>query len=122
MPVRSLTQSVLRWPEPAAVLAQVRTWAAGLAATRPGLRRVGVFGSYGRGTAGVGSDLDLLLVEAGASGAQRERLRHLPLEELPLSCDALVLTPEEHDQLLASGSRMAQEIERDICWLWQRQA
>jgi len=122
MPVRSLTQSVLRWPEPAAILSQVRAWAEALASKRPGLRRVGVFGSYGRGTAGVGSDLDLLLVEAGASGPQRERLRHLPLEELPLSCDALVLTPEEHEQLLASGSRMAEELQRDTRWQWERKA
>ena len=121
MPVRSLTQSVLRWPEPAAVLEQVRSWAEALAAKRPNLQRVGVYGSYGRGSAGVGSDLDLLLVEAGASGPQRERLLHLPLEPLPLSCGALVLTPEEHEQLLASGSRMAQDLERDIRWQWERQ-
>ena len=120
MPVRSLTQSVLRWPEPAAVLEQVRSWAEALAAKRPNLQRVGVYGSYGRGSAGVGSDLDLLLVEAGASGPQRERLLHLPLEQLPLSCDALVLTPEEHEQLLASGSRMAEDLGRDIRWQWER--
>jgi predicted nucleotidyltransferase len=116
-----LTQSVLRWPEPSEVLAEVRHWAASLAQTRPGLQRVGVFGSYGRGTAGVGSDLDLLLVDTGASGSQRERLRQLPLEELPLSCDALVLTPEEHEQLLASGSRMAQALQRDTRWQWECQ-
>ena len=120
MPVRSLTQSVLRWPEPAAILEQVHTWAEYLAVMRPRLCRVGVFGSYGRGTAGVGSDLVLLLVKDGVSGLQRERLCHLPLEELPLSCDALVLTPEEHEQLLASESRMAQELRRDIRWPWER--
>jgi len=41
------------------------------------MRRVGVFGSYGRGTAGVGSDVDLLLVEADGRGPQHQRLRHL---------------------------------------------
>jgi hypothetical protein len=82
MPVRSLTQSVLRWPEPPAVLERVRSWAEALAATRPNLQRVEVYGSYGRGSPGVGSELDLLLVEAGASGPQRERLFHLPLEQL----------------------------------------
>jgi hypothetical protein len=34
----------------------------------PGLEGVGVFGSYGRGDAGVGSDLDLLLINAEACG------------------------------------------------------
>ncbi len=52
-----------------------------------------MFGSYGRGTAAVGSDLDLLLIDARASGPQPERLQRWPLELLPLSCDALVLTP-----------------------------
>jgi hypothetical protein len=50
------------------------------------------------------------------------RLRHFPLEALPLCCDALVLTAEEHQQFLASGSRMAQELQRDTRWPWERQA
>jgi len=120
MPVRSLTQSVLRWPEPAVVLAAVEAWSERLAAARPGLMRVGVFGSYGRGTAGVGSDLDLLLIDAAASGPQAQRLRGWPLDTLPLCCDALVLTPEEHCALLAGPSRMATELVRDTRWLWQR--
>jgi len=120
MPVRLLTQSLLRWPEANEVREQVRRWATTLGDQRPGLLRVGVFGSYGRGDAGVGSDLDLLLVDARACGLQRERLAELPLEELPLSCDALVLTPAEHDQLLAGDSRMARELERDTRWLWER--
>ena len=120
MPVRSLKQSVLRWPEPAAVLAQVRTWSARMGAVQPGLQKVGVFGSYGRGQAGVGSDLDLLVVDANASGTQGQRLLIWPLAELPLSCDALVLTPAEHARLLACGSRMAAELQRDTRWLWER--
>ncbi len=69
MPMRSLTQSVLRWPQPEQVLHDVRTWVDQQRRLRPSLRRVGLFGSYGRGTASVGSDLDLLLA-AGASAAQ----------------------------------------------------
>jgi UTP:GlnB (protein PII) uridylyltransferase len=104
MPVRSLTQSVLRWPEP----------------EHPGLERVGVFGSYGRGEASVGSDLDLLLIDRQATGPKHQRLLGWPLEELPLSCDALVLTPREHHDLLAGNSAMATALARDSRWLWQR--
>jgi UTP:GlnB (protein PII) uridylyltransferase len=118
MPVRSLTQSLLRWPEPEPVLRQVREWAARVAVDHPGLVRVGVFGSYGRGDAGVGSDLDLLLIDADAIGPQHQRLLAWPLAELPLSCDALVLTPDEHLALLASGSAMADALARDSRWLW----
>jgi len=50
------------------VLHQVAGWAERMAAEHPSLERVGVFGSYGRGDAGVGSDLDLLLIDAEACG------------------------------------------------------
>jgi hypothetical protein len=113
-----LTQSVLRWPEPEQVLGQVQAWAREQASRVPSLERVAVFGSYGRGSAGVGSDLDLLLIDAAASGPQQERLRHWPLERLPLSCDAIVLTPGEHAELLAAGSRFASELQRDARWVW----
>jgi UTP:GlnB (protein PII) uridylyltransferase len=91
-----------------------------MGAVQPGLQKVGVFGSYGRGQAGVGSDLDLLVVDANASGTQGQRLLIWPLAELPLSCDALVLTPAEHARLLACDSRMAAELQRDTHWLWER--
>ena len=120
MPVRSLTQSLLRWPEPEQILNQVRLWAVQVAAEHPGLERVALFGSYGRGDAGVGSDLDLLLIDAASSGPQHQRLLAWPLAELPLSCDALVLTPTEHTELLASGSAMAAALQRDSRWLWHR--
>lgn len=84
--------------------------------------RVGVFGSYGRGEAGVGSDLDLLLIDGEARGPQQRRLPLWPLADLPLSCDALVLTPSEHATLLASGSAMALALDRDSRWLWERGA
>lgn len=120
MPVRSLTQSLLRWPEPEQILNQVRLWAAQVAVEHPSLQRVALFGSYGRGDAGVGSDLDLLLIDAASSGPQHQRLLAWPLAELPLSCDALVLTPTEHGELLASGSAMAAALQRDSRWLWHR--
>lgn len=120
MPVRSLTQSLLRWPEPEIVLCQTTAWAERMAGEHPGLVRVGVFGSYGRGDAGVGSDLDLLLIDRQATGPQHQRLRIWPFEELPLSCDALVLTPQEHHALLVGDSAMAAALARDSRWLWQR--
>ena len=100
------------------MLHQVRHWAVQVAAEHPGLERVGLFGSYGRGDAGVGSDLDLLLIDSQTAGPQHQRLLAWPLAELPLSCDALVLTPSEHAELLASGSAMAAALRRDIRWLW----
>lgn len=78
---------------------------------------MGVFGSDARGTASVGSDLDLVLVDAQAIGPQHERLRLWPLERLPLSCDALVITPQALEQLLQGSDRMAVELRADLRWL-----
>lgn len=129
MPVRLLTQSLLRWPEPEAVLQAVQHWAVLQAERCPSLQRVGVYGSYGRGDAGVGSDLDLLLIDANAAGPQSSRYRSWPFEDLPLSCDALVLSPCELDQLLSpcsasdpTSSAMADALSSDCRWLWQRNA
>ena len=61
--MRTLNQAVLSWPKPELILAVMR---------------------------GVGSDLDLLLVDGAAIGPQQQRLLQWPLEQLPLSCDALV--------------------------------
>ena len=44
-------------------------------------------------------------------------LQQWPLADLPLSCDALVLTPAELEQRLNDGSRMASELNRDLRWL-----
>ena len=120
MPVRSLTQSLLRWPEPQQVLTLVVDWVVQIAPEHPGLQRLAVFGSYGRGDASVGSDLDLLLIDGLAHGPQHQRLLAWPLADLPLSCDALVLTPAEHQTLLADGSAMAAALARDSRWLWCR--
>ena len=82
--------TVWRWPAPEQVLEDVQAWAQQQQRRVPSLQRLGVFGSYGRGTAPFGSDLDLILVDVEANGGQVERLQQWPLAELPLSCDALV--------------------------------
>ena len=68
MPVRLLTQSLLRWPEPEVVFQAIQRWSDQQAQRCYSLQRVGVYGSYGRGEAGVESDLDLLLIDAAAQG------------------------------------------------------
>jgi len=109
------------------VLDAVRHWAEQEAQRCASLQQVGVHGSYGRGDAGVGSDLDLLLIDAAAIGPQSARYRQWPFEQLPLSCDALVLTPDEWQELLHPGKddptrgAMALALERDCRWLWSRQ-
>lgn len=75
------------------MLRQTTEWAERVAREHPGLERIGVFGSHGRGDAGVGSDLDLLLIDRDAAGPQ-------------------------HQRLLACGSAMGAALARDSRWLW----
>jgi len=83
MPVLSLNQSILRMPKPELILAAVQRWAEDQQALRPSLGKFVVFGSYGRGDAGMGSDLDLLLVDGAATGPQQQRFLVWPLEQHP---------------------------------------
>ena len=102
MPVRSLRSlmhSVWRWPTPEQVLQQMQAWAVEQKQIAPELQQVGVFGSYGRGNAGFGSDINRLIVDLDATGGQIDRLQRWSLEKLPLRCDVRVLMPAElqHD-------------------------
>jgi len=62
MPVRSLSSSVLRWPDRLAVDQAVRAWAKEKAEERKEILQIGYFGSYARGDWGVGSDLDIIII------------------------------------------------------------
>jgi hypothetical protein len=62
MPVRSLTSSALRWPDAETVHRAALAWAVALAQSEPAIVAIGYFGSYARGDAGVGSDLDLVVL------------------------------------------------------------
>lgn len=74
MLVRSLTSSILRWPDAATVDRALRRWAREMARQRPELRRVGYFGSYARGDWGPGSDLDVVVVIASSAQLMARRL------------------------------------------------
>ena len=112
MPVRSLKQSVSRWPAPSSCLrsckpgrsSNLRFKLAAAERVRQLLSCTAAFGSY----------LDLILVDVEASGQQVERLQQRPLAELPFTCDALVLTPAELEQRLNESLRMAIELRRDL--------
>lgn len=63
-------------------------------------RKVVLFGSYARGTARPGSDLDFLVIEDGPFNAQRSRRAEMTrlwmlFPEVRVSIDFLVYSPEE---------------------------
>lgn len=116
MPVRSLRSSVMRWPAREEVLPKAREWAEGL--NLHGLVAVGVFGSYARGEAGVGSDLDLVLLVQESPLAFEQRSAKLPLEALPVPAEALVYTLEEWRALAKRSPRFFRTLEREAVWVW----
>ena len=117
MPVPSLNGSVRRWPAAAEVLEQAERWAALQRSAHPDLMAVGVFGSYGRGTAGVGSDLDLLLILQRCDEPIWERLRRWDTRSLPLACDLIVYSLTEWRSLPQWNPRLAQALRNDTRWL-----
>jgi hypothetical protein len=80
-------------------------------------RKPGGYGSYGRGTAGVGSDLDLLLILQRCDEPIWERLRRSDTSALPLACDLLVYSHEEWRSLPQWNPKLAEALLNDTRWL-----
>jgi uncharacterized protein len=98
MPVRSLSSSVLRWPDRQSVDRAVREWAARLARERSDVVAAGYFGSYARGDWGVGSDVDLIVIVESSSLPFERRAAGLDGADtapLPVPADLLVYTRDE---------------------------
>jgi HEPN domain-containing protein len=117
MPMPSSAGSVLRWPSSEQVIAQATAWATAQRQRNPDLLAVGVFGSYGRGNAGVGSDLDLVLILADCALPIWERLRRWDTGSLPLACDLLVYSLKEWQTLPQWNPRLADALVHDTRWL-----
>lgn len=117
MPVRSLTSSVVTWPDARAVDAALREWARRAAAAGRDVRRMGYFGSYARGDWGVGSDVDVIVIVRASDQPFPRRAAAWDLTALPVPADVLVYTEEEW-AALPSGSRFVQTIAREAIWVY----
>jgi predicted nucleotidyltransferase len=117
MPVRSLRSSVLKWPDRRTVEQALSAWAAREQPRHPELVRLGWFGSYARGDAGVGSDLDLVaVVESSAEPFERRALAW-DLISLPVPAEILVYTRDEWQRLEREDGRFARALRSDARWL-----
>ena len=120
MPVRSLSSSVLIWPDASAVEQAVREWAEKIGRQQPEVIRIGYFGSYARGDWGVGSDLDLILVIESSEQPFESRPARWDVTRLPVPADLLVYTLHEWE-LLPRNSRFGQTLGKEVAWVFQRQ-
>lgn len=117
MPVRSLTSSVLKWPDRSEVERRAAEWAVREGARHPGLLRLGYFGSYARGDSGVGSDLDLIAVVESSPEPFERRAVGWDLSALPVPAELLVYTRQEWDRLQQEGGRFARTLQQEARWL-----
>lgn len=95
MPVRSSSSSVLRWPDAGTVREAVTRWGRALAAEHEEILRIGYFGSYARGDAGVGSDLDVVMVVVDSDEPWERRASRWDTTSLPVPVDLIVYTRQE---------------------------
>jgi hypothetical protein len=98
----------------------VRAWAAREAERRPGLIKLGYFGSYARGDNGVGSDLDVIAVVEQAFAPFERRSPAWDLTGLPVPAEILVYTAAEWQRLSAGGGRFAETLQRETVWVHPR--
>lgn len=115
MPVRSLTSSVLKWPDAATVDKAVRRWAVQAASAQPEVLRVGYFGSYARGDWGPGSDLDLVIVVERSREPFDRRALSWDTSTLPVPADLLVYTLAEWGAL--QDTKFGQTLSRETVWV-----
>ena len=117
MPVRSLSSSVLAWPDGREVQAAVAEWAREAAARRREVVAVGYFGSYARGDWGVGSDVDLVVVVASSDLRFGQRAMEWDATTLPVPADVVVYTEAELERLVRDGGRFASVIVEEVVWV-----
>jgi uncharacterized protein len=117
MPVRSLSSSVIKWPDLETVREAVSQWAKEEMPKHPDLIRLGYFGSYARGEWGVGSDLDLVAIVADSADAFERRNLSWSLTSLPVPSDLLVYTLAEWESLEKGGGRFVRTLSRETVWI-----
>jgi predicted nucleotidyltransferase len=117
MPVRYSSSQVLKWPSREAVEESVRSWASAERERRPELLRIGYFGSYARGDAGVGSDLDIVAVIQDSDVPFERRAISWDLSALPVPAEIIIYTDDEWGDLMEGRSKFALMLEQDTIWL-----
>ena len=118
MPVKSLNSSVLKWPDRSTVDRAARSWAANEVVKHPELLRLGYFGSYARGDAGVGSDLDLIAIVGQEAEPFERRSLTWDLNALPVPAELIVYTQEEWERLQQQGQRFARMLKSQVVWIY----
>jgi uncharacterized protein len=119
MPVRSLSSSVLKWPNKQSVDSAVRSWAEKVSQERKDVQKIGYFGSYARGDWGVGSDLDIVVILDRSDKPMERRAADWDTKDLPVPSDLLIYTIEEWQNMKDEG-RLGRTLKQEAVWIYER--
>ena len=108
---------MLAWPGRNEVDRAVRRWADAEARRHPSLRAVGYFGSYARGDAGVGSDVDIVVVVSDSERPFHERALDWDATRLPVPADVVVYTAAEWNAMAAAETGFARRLRDETVWV-----
>jgi uncharacterized protein len=102
------------------VLNAAPQWSAGIALDHPEVLRIGCFGSHARGAAGVGSDLDLVMVVTKSDRPFPQRPLDYDTLSPPVPTELLVCTAAEWHSLLGETTRFNTTLQQETVWLLDR--
>lgn len=118
MLVRLLNSSVARWPSRNEVDRGLHQWLSNLSNTdQDRILGMGYFGSYARGDAGFGSDLDLVFIVTESDLPFERRASVWDFFSIPVPVEASVYTLAEWQDLLKKQPRFYQTLVRQTVWL-----
>lgn len=117
MPVRSLNSSVIRWPNREQIEAALQKWSERSINQNDTVLAMGYFGSYARNEAGVGSDLDVVMIVASSDEPTYRRSLQWDFRAIPIPVEVLVYTLAEWQQFAANPTRMYTTLMQETVWL-----
>lgn len=108
----------MRWPSHPEVHTAIGQWVEHLADTMPtNVVAAGYFGSYARGNAGVGSDLDIVVIVTESNLPFERRSNAWDFSSIPVPVEAHVYTTHEWQQLPERQPRFYRTPMQEMRWL-----
>ena len=104
----------VRYAEPETIRKAVRDYARNIRGGHPEVRSIRWFGSWVRGDAGVGSDVDLCIIVDRCDKSRRDRMMDFLPRVFPVGIDLFVYTLSEFDALRMEHPRMRMAIDIGI--------